>query len=202
MKKQQSEQNLKLFNEQKADLIELLKYDMQNRGDLHEKMFINYLLNQTIENEEDLQRIIFAYNEGNLISYKELEIYDKQSKHKFLVRNFDIVRHIVNIIFLFCPSGFILYKTIKISQENIVLFPLGIMLSLAAGIFFGIAGNSFNIGLAKSCGLLDSDERVQAEITKKKIGIASGVISTISIGRNIKNGLKEISDVDSWKEMK
>ena len=88
MKKQPTEKDLKLFNEQKTDLIELLRYDMQNRKDTKEKMFINFLLNQKIDNINDLERILFAYNEGNLVSYEELHIYDIQSKHKFLIRNY------------------------------------------------------------------------------------------------------------------
>ena len=202
MKKQPTEQDLRLFNEQKTDLIELLKYDMQNREDLHEKMFINYLLNQKIENTDDLKRILFAYNEGNLISYEDLYLYDKQTKHKSLIRNYNAIRHIVNTMFTLVPMSIIIYETVQISKKNIVLFPLGIMFALIAAIFFSIAGNSFNIGLAHICGIPDSDERVQSERLKRKVGIASGIISTFSIGKNIKNGLKDIADVDSWKEMK
>lgn len=202
MKRQPSEQQIKLFNEQKSDLIELLKYDMENREDVHERMFINYLLNQNIDNVSDLERIIFAYNEGNLISYEELYVYDKQAEHKFFVKHFNVIRHLINTLFLFGPSGFILYKTVQTAKDNIVLVPLGIILSLFSTVFFGIAGNTFNLGLAHICGLQDSNEIVQDEKIKRKIGIASGIISSVSIGKSLKKGIKDIANVDSWKEMK
>lgn len=194
--------NSSIFNEQKTDLITILENDMNNREDFHEKMFIKYLLNQKMETKDDLRRIIFAYNNGELLSYKDLYVYDKQYEHIFLKKNFNFVRHVINFIFLFTPFSFILYKTINMSKKNIIVLPLGIVLALLTGIFFGIAGNSFNIWLANYGGLDKSDERVVSERTKRKIGIGAGIVSVFSIGKNVKNGIKDIADVDRWKEMK
>jgi hypothetical protein len=54
----------------------------------------------------------------------------------------------------------------------------------------------------QSLGVPSSDPQFQFELRELNIAKAAGPLIPLSILSNIKSGFKEITNVDSWKEMK
>lgn len=190
------------FDKLKDEIICILKTDLCSRTNVSEKSFVNYLLNEKISNYDELNRIIFAYNDGDLRSYEELNNYDNKKKHWFLYKNYNFVRHLINTACLLVPFGLMLNKTLKMSKNNILLFPIGLTLSLFVSYICGMFGYTLNIGLASYCGIAEDDPKVCSERIKRKLGIFAGAVGGISTIKHTKKNIKDITNVDSWKEMK
>jgi len=190
------------FNKLKSELIDMLQKDLHSRTDVSEQAYINYLLNQDMNNYDEINRIIFAYNDGNLRSYEELNIYDNRKKHWFLYNNYNFIRHLINCLCLFVPFCLLFNKTLKESKNNILLFPIGLAVSLLASYICGMFGYTLNIGLASHCGIAEDDPRVESEHIKRKVGIFAGVVGGASTIRHAKKNIRDFTNVDSWKEMK
>lgn len=193
-KKKYEEESLRAY------LTERMLDDYENTSEKSKKAFLYYLLKIDITEERKFERVIFAYNDGNLRSYEELAAYDKRTEHKFLFNNFNVIRHVVNIIFILTPFGLVMKKILKI--DNILIIPLGLLLSLTVSYIGSLIGNTININLADSCGISDTDPMIAKEKFKRQTGIYAGLISCFSIFHHSKKAIKEIADVDSWKELK
>lgn len=182
----------------RAYITERLKTDYENSSDVNKKAYLYYLLRIDITDERKFQRVIFAYNDGNLRSYEELAIYDKQHKHYFIFSHFNIIRHLINLFFILTPFGIMMKKTLKV--DNILLIPFGLLLSLILAYIGSLIGCTININLADSCGIAETDGMVAKEKFKRKVGIYSGIFSFFSISHHAKKSIKDIADVDSWKK--
>lgn len=119
-------------------------------------------------------------------------------------KSYNTERHFVNTV-AFCVPFTItfiacvipLYKALWYIGIPIAIIPSGII-----GIIGSIIGHTINIHRAEYYELEKDDEQVEDERLKRKISIASGVVAAVSIGNNAKNAIKDIENVDGWKEMK
>lgn len=184
----------------RAYLTDRMKEDYENTSDKSKKAFLYYLLKIDITDERKFERVIFAYNDGELRSYEELAVYDKRIEHSFLYKNFNVIRHIVNMLFILTPLGLIMKKTLKV--DNILLLPFGLLSSLILSYIGSLAGNTVNIHLAEKCGIDENDSAVVKEKFKRSSGIYAGIFSIFSTLNHTKKAVKDIADVDSWKELK
>lgn len=193
-------QNKYDFEKLKDDVLSKIQKDYENSQDKSEQAFLYYLLNIKVHSLDDLDRIAYAYNGGNLRSYEELETYDKQHSHKFMYKNYNVIRHFVNFFCIVTPFGLMLRKTI--SMKNILFYPIGLLIALILAYIGSLMGNTININYAEQCGLADTDCRVAEEKFKRRTGIYAGVFSAFSIFRHTKKSVKDIANPESWKEMK
>lgn len=189
------------FKKASEDLLIRIKHDSVLQS-LHSEVS-DYLTSKEIHNKDDYDEVVFIYNEGVLKTKEEVDEY----KYLKNLSKFDNSRHIVNFCFFFFPFAIVFCLIFFGVKDFIDLWFLGIPLSLIPAGFISIItmiiGYNINISNAKYIYNLDDDEpSVQKEVMKKKMGILSAIVSGAVITHNTKKGLKEISDVDSWKEMK
>ena len=77
------------------------------------------------------------------------------------------------------------------------------LLSIFISAICSTVASSKNVRDAKYYDLTDiSAKRVRKEQINAGVGTASIVAGSIAVGKHAKNAVKEISDPDSWKEMK
>ena len=195
-------EDIQKFKIEKETLLTEMKKDRETTEDLIRQKVLDKLLNIEISNKTELERVIFLYNKGELRSNEEVENYDKQLLYETERINFDQERHKVNFAAFVIP--FLSVGLITMIACNDILFgiPLGLLFGLIGGFFGTLIGYKINLNKAKEYGIPDDNPSVQNEKLKHKIGVASGIAAGISIYHNTKNTIKDIKNVDSWKEMK
>lgn len=195
-------EDIERHNVEQEALITKMKKDRETTSDLIRQKVLDKLLSMRTINQTELDRVKFLYNNGKLRSNEEVEDYDRKITYEKERENYNKERHSVNFAAFMIP--FLAVGLITMIACNDILFglPLGLLFGLMAGFFGMLIGYSININKAKEYGIPDDDPRVQDEKLKRKIGIASGVAAGISIYHNTKNTVKDIKNVDSWKEMK
>lgn len=119
-------------------------------------------------------------------------------------KDFDKERHCRNTVYFLLPFFTVFGLSVKyLWDEWSIIGPmLSLLLALFASMFGMLLSNSINIAMAKKYDLPDDDRRVQEEINKRKAGLFAMLFSIFYIGNKTKNAIKDISNVDSWKEMK
>lgn len=190
------------FEEGKKLLLETIENDRKSTSDVKRQGFLYELSQRKINTVEDLVELDYLYNNGKLRSYEEVSFRNSYLSTEDNRNNYDQIRHKRNIKYFLIP--FFVSSTISI----IVLhkFPLWPLLSPTIGLiaaFIGcIKGYDKNIKKAHEYYIPDNDPRVEDEKLKKKIAIAAGITSGITITKHAKKSVKSITNVDSWKEMK
>lgn len=162
-----------------------------------ERSKLELLLNIKINSSQDYEEVNFRYNNGLLRSESEINTFLKERNYN----RFNSQRHIVNALAFFIPftTSFII---VFIAMD----FPLfGVPIGLFVGLFFGyigmMIGYSINKSNARDLGL-ENTPAYQDEDNKQKIGIVSGILAGRSIYKHTKGAVKDIMNVDGWKEMK
>ena len=159
-----------------------------------------------VNKQEDLERIIFLFNNGDFRTEDEISEYNLYMKYEKNRKNFDTERHRVNFFAFFIPFTTVFCLVFFSSDYLRDLWFIGIPIALTAALFVGcigmIIGYSVNISNAKVYGIPDNDERVTKERLKRGIGIASTAVSIGATVKSVKKAAKDISNVDAWKEFK
>ena len=120
--------------------------------------------------------------------------------------SFEISRHIVNTLSFWIPSitvfclVFFLVKDFK--RVPLIGVPISLIPALFAGGIGLIIGNHINIDKADTLEIPPDNPMVQNEKMKEKIGIFSMFTAGISSYQHTKKAVKDITNVDSWKEFK
>lgn len=169
-----------------------------------DKQVFNSLLQTEIKNETDYERLQFVYNDGKLRSNEEVNDYDWQIQCQKYRENFNTERHKVNIIAFFLPFTLtftfftaLLWK----SWRYISLLPSA-FLAFIAGHIGMIVGYKINLSNAELYGIPKDDPAVKAERIKKTSAVIGGAVAAGSIIHHTKSAVKDITNVDGWKEMK
>lgn len=195
-------EDLERYKIQREALMTKMKKDRETTDDLIRQKVLDKLLSIRIANQVDLNRVKFLYNDGKLRSNEEVESYDKQFIYEKERMNFDQERHKVNFAAFVIPFLSVGLITMIACDDILFGMPLGLLFGLIGGFFGTLIGYKINIDKAKEYGIPDDNPSVQNEKLKHKIGVASGITAGISIYHNTKNTIKDIKNVDSWKEMK
>lgn len=123
---------------------------------------------------------------------------------KYKGTDYDKERHCRNTIYFLIPFIVVFGLSIKPLWDEwlIVAIPFALILSLLASMVGMLIGYTVNISRAKSYDIPNNDPRVQNERNKRTGGIIATITSLFCIGHHVKKNVKELADVDSWKEMK
>ena len=202
---QKFEEPSKLFQKAKKELLETIKEDLDNSENILRKKVLESLLRRPILDEDDLVKLDFLYNDGNLRNDEEASYMERYFNTKRKRENFNEERHKVNTIAFIVPFTTVtIIMCIVISKS--FFFPLYLIIALVPGLVAGLIGSiigySTNIRNAKEYCISDDDPRLKEEILKRKAAIAAGITSSIIIGHHAKKDLKELTNVESWSEMK
>ena len=169
-----------------------------------DKMVFEKLLNTEVSSEADYDRLLFMYNNGKLRSNDEVYEYNWNIECQKHIKNFNYERHKVNIIAFFAPflSVFTIVTIWLWKPLWFISLFISTFLALIAGSIGMIIGYKINLSNAKLYGMSDCDPRVQAEKTKLGVGIASSIGAAGYTAHSAKNAVKDITNVDGWKEFK
>ena len=132
--------------------------------------------------------------------YPSISTHLSCSNEKTKEEEFEISRHIINTFSFWIPA-IIIYLILIIVVKGIGYF-IPILPSAFAGMIGLIIGNSINISNADSLELPEDSPLVENEKLKRNIGVLSIFTSCFSMYRRTKQNIKDVANVDSWKEMK
>lgn len=192
---------------------ESLKAEISNHIDLlknrHEDKEVNSfyiseyeaLLNRPIFNEDSLNEVSWQYNHGNLRTEGEYKIHSGRLEKEFKDRS-----HLYSItLFLigYLPILFWFKKEFHDWGFAIFIsFYPGVFVGLILGLIGSAIAHALNSSEAKSINTPEADYMAKLEKVKMGVSIgaaAGGVIHTVS---HAKKSVKDVANVDSWKEMK
>ena len=194
IKKQKRLEKKKAFEHKCLELNTAIQNKIDSSDNFVTKKVLSEILKIKVQNKEDYEKKVWLFNDGNLRTNKEIST-------KWHQENYDAERHITSIIAFMLPFIAIMLLILILSGNPGLLF-FGLIPAGIAGIFGATLGHSANITSAELYGIPSDDPRVLAEKTAKNIAIASGVATTIHAVRKTKNAVKDIANVDGWKEMK
>jgi len=117
---------------------------------------------------------------------------------------YDEERHITNTLSFFIPSITVFVFCVKPLYSGLWILgiPIAIIPALFAGMLGMLIGNSINLSRSEHYNLSNEDASVNDEKLKQKSGIAAILLSSFSLFKNTKKAIKNIKNVDGWKEMK
>ena len=189
------------FTKEKNEFIKIIENDINSTSDIVRKMVLKEYLKNPLNNTEDLKHLIWLYNDGKLRTNEEVSMQKYYSSTENSRNNYNNERHSRNIAYFLIPFTVTLIVSCIIFND-VMLFPIALIFALIAAFVGQIIGYNRNIRKAREYCIPDDDPRVIDEKKKFKVGIASGVVSAGVIGHHIKKGVKDITNVDSWEEMK
>lgn len=190
------------FEEGKRLLLEAIENDRKNTSDIKKQGFLFELSQHPINSIKDLQEVDYLYNDGKLRSYEEVSFRNSYIAVQNKRDNYDEIRHKRNTKYFLIPF-FVTFTITLIIIRDIIFGPLlALLFGFIAAYIGGIKGYNKNIQKAEEYYIPKDDPRVQDEILKKKVAIASGIAAGVSIGRHAKKVHKDFINVDGWKEMK
>lgn len=206
-RKERAGYELKLQEEHLKDLIkdsiarlsedrtpELRKANEFVRGKMEELLAI------PVENESDLEYLAWRYNGGELRTEDEIASCDYVRTGKF---DSECAQTNAFVIVLFVLIGFLIPFVAFIKEGDVgVGFVLGVFLAMFFGLIGAIISHSTNLAVAKQNRIPDDNPRVQHERRRRNEAILGTVASAAAIGHHTKKTVKDIANVDSWKEMK
>jgi hypothetical protein len=197
--RQQSEQDK--FKESKDALVEEIKNDMNETDNILRKKILESLLKRPIFSIDDLVKLDYLYNDGNLRTDEEASYMEHYFATKNKRENYDHERHKINTIAFMVPFS-IIFILCCVWFNNIIATPLSLLFGLIAGFIGMIVGYSINIKKAEEYCISPNDPRVKDEIAKRRTAIIAGITSGTIVGNHAKNTVKGVTNVDGWSEMK
>ena len=189
------------FKESKEAIVEEIKNDMNETDNILRKKILESLLKRPIFSIDDLVKLDYLYNDGNLRTDEEASYMEHYFATKDKRENYDRERHKVNTIAFMVPFS-IIFILCCILFNNIIATPLSLLFGLIAGFIGMIIGYSINIKKAEEYCISPDDPRVKDEIAKRRTAIIAGITSSAIVGNHAKNAIKGVVNVDSWSEMK
>ena len=129
-----------------------------------------------------------------------------EHKKKTKEVKFNIYRHIINTLSFWIPAIItfcLMFFLIEDFRRCPLLgIPISFVSSLTVGTIGMLIGYKVNIKKAEELELAPDSKSVQEEKLKLKTGIAASALGSISVLRHTKNNIKDITNVDGWKEFK
>lgn len=191
------------FERNRAYLLnQFKKLSEEYSSDFQKKRIIDNALSRGVKNRKDYKRLLFIYNIGDLRTQEEIDEYDYLHNRE----EYDSKRHVVNTFAFLIPFAavflLIFFGVDDFRELWFIGIPVALCGGLAAGIVGAIVGYSINISLADDYGLSENDPLVRNEKNKRTVAIIAGITSAVSIGKHTKKSVKDVANVDSWKEMK
>lgn len=179
--------------------------DNSKNEEVVEKLQI--LLEMNCQTNDDLTVLNYLYNDGALQSREEFE---RVLNYRYAVKNNLLVdydeerkkRNVYAAVIPFLITFLAIIFGAKGFREHINGIVLALIASLVVALISMIVGHSTNIEKAKEYGIPDNDPSVTIEKLRRDLGVTSGIVSGITIGKHTKNAVKDIMNVDSWKELK
>ena len=192
------------FSNQIKELKDKILEFANKSNDVIDKQVFKNLYKTEIKDEKDYERLCFMFNNGKLRSNDEISDYDWQIKCQNYKDNFNYERHKVNLIAFFLPFTITFTLVTAVLWKRwwfLSLLPSSLLAFLFA--YFGMMiGYKVNLSNAELYGLSNSDPGVEAEKLKYKAGIFGGVIAAGKSIHDTKSAVKDITNVDGWKEFK
>ena len=189
------------FRNRKETLINKILEDRNSTEDYIRKKVLDEILSYSIITEEDYERVEFMYNDGRLRSNEEVHSYDLSRTYKIRQDAYNKTRHKVNTIAFLIPFLFTLVIFCLIFND-IMFFPVALLFALIVGYIGMMIGYKINVDDAKNYELDANDPNVIDEKRKLTSSAIGGTIAAGSIIHNTKKAVKDITNVDSWKELK
>lgn len=183
----------------KEELRDRIKKDMEMSDDYIRKKVLREILNIPILVESDYERVKFMYNNGRLRSNSEVHNFDLSRSYNERKKAYDSSRHKTNAIAFWGPFLPTLLMFCLIFND-IMFFPVALLIALIAGYIGMMIGYKTNIDNAKDFELPANDPSVVDEKHKLTSSAIGGAIAAGSIVHNTKKAVKDIANVDSWKE--
>ena len=188
------------FNNRKENLRNRIKNDMNSTDDYIRKKVLEQMLNIPIFVESDYERVSFMYNNGLLRSNDEVHNFDLKKTYHTRQAQYNRSRHKTNAIAFWVPFwiAFLLFAALF---GDIFFLPVALLFALIAGYIGMMIGYSINIDEAKTYELPPNDPAVVDEKRKLTTSAIGGAIAAGSIIHNTKKAVKDVTNVDSWKEL-
>lgn len=195
------------FDRKKERLFKSLKSEASKCSG-SDRAFIESLVKTEIRNDRDIERLeakyrAFVLHHGNMpMVEQEMKMYDSINDRN----DYESSRHVVNFLHFLVPFVavfcLIFFPLQKESGVWFLTAPVALIGGGFAALIGMIIGYSVNIARAGEYGLADDDPMVMDERRKRTAGIIATIVSGGSIFRHTKKTVKDIENVDGWKEMK
>lgn len=186
----------------KDNLIKSIITDMNKTDDLIRKKVLEALLKRKVETIDDYIQLDYLYNDGKLRSSEEADYMERYFKYQNERNNYDKERHKINTLSFVIPFLSIFFITCAATNNIIFGIPLGLLFGLSGALIGMSIGYSINIKKANEYGMPHNDPRVVQEINKRRASILAIIGVTITTAHHTKNAVKDVINVESWKEMK
>lgn len=202
IERKKEEERKQKFISAKENLTNNILSDLKNTEDLIRKKVLEALLKRKVENIDDYVKLDYLYNDGKLRSNEEVDYMERYFKYQKERENYSEECKKVNLFAYLLPFVFVFIITC-VAVNDIVMGPVvGLLFGLIAALIGTSVGHSINIDNAEEYGINKNDPRVVKEINKRRAAIAAIIGVTITTAHHTKNAVKDVINVDSWKEMK
>ena len=189
------------FNNRKENLRNKIRNDMNSTDDYVRKKVLEQILNIPIFVESDYERVSFMYNNGQLRSNDEVHNFDLKKTYHTRQAQYNRSRHKTNAIAFWAPFwGVFLISAAAFG--DVIFLPVALLFALIAGYIGMMIGYKINVDKATIYELPKDDPAVVDEKRKLTTSVVAGAVSAGSIVHNTKKAVKDVTNVDSWKELK
>lgn len=162
------------------------------------------LLDVHINDEKTLEYIEWLYNYGKLRTEEEIAARTKTINIANYLQSGSYDSDCFNNNFLFGLVGFVLGFGLIMSSGILWVFrlPLGIFIGGVVWLIAGIISRTININLAKKHNIPINHPSVMKERINRGVFIGSTIGAVAHTVSHAKKSVKDITNVDAWKEMK
>ena len=203
--KEDNERKQKILAEKTKTLNESIQKAMKKEKSPNIKELLKTILETPVGDEFSFNEKSWLFNDGKLRKLSEIEQHEHELKEKYYDEHpevFDSECRKVNTAALWIPFFIVFFMVVGTvsNDEFIMIFPFAIIAAMFAGLVGMGVGHKVNLERAKEYNI-DNDrtayERKELMLTK-----AGLLFTTVSTLHHAKKNLKDIVNVDSWKEMK
>ena len=174
---------------------------MNSTDEFIRKKVLEQILNIPIYVESDYERVNFMYNNGRLRSNNEVHNFDLKKTYHTRQAQYKRSCKKTSAIAFWAPF-WIVFLIGSAAMHDIIFLPVALLFGLIAGFIGMMIGYSINIDEAKTYELAKDDPAVVDEKSKLTSSLISGAVAAGSIVHNTKKAVKDVTNVDSWKELK
>ena len=188
------------FNKQKEELLMKIKQCKESSSDLLINKILDAILKIEINDFISYERVKFIFNDGDFRTNEEVEYFDKQFATQDKRDNYDKERKNISL-WSFLISFLISFMISAGAFNDVILLPVALLIGILFGTIGLAVGHSINLSNAKDYCIPDNDPRVQDEKHKLDAAAIALIVESASMINHSKNAVKNVTNVDSWKEM-
>lgn len=177
-------------------------------GELNDFYIQEYkkLLELPLNNIDDLEHVSWLFNYGNLRTDNEKYVHSGRFKADCIRRNYGVPITMFLIGFLpiiipFIKEFYTPYTNSWLIGAFLGFFPAAIV-GLLLGLIGSIISHSINASVAKNMNTSESIKIAREEALKRNISIGATVAAVTHTAYKAKGAVKDVANVDGWKEMK